>query len=206
VRLGGFVPATDGSQAEYICGQPPLLGPFVLVAARCAHSLLRIEKMFSSLFWLWPTVFRSIEPDEPLDLSSYQNASAIDSLVSQLQAELVPPPLAVSYPMKTFHPPPQAGKDFSLNPAAVLGSRQTSSCTGGADNYCFAANPGSYCPNCGTCCTQASGGWCCASTGAFCCATAVDGTSGGCCVTGAICDSNGCSLPVYVASLARRWT
>jgi hypothetical protein len=154
--------------------------------------------MFSSLLWLFATVFRSIDPDEPLPLSGSNNTTS-DSLVVQLQVELVSPLLALAYPMKTFHAPPQAGKDFSLNPAAVLGSRQT--CTGSSDNYCFASNPSSYCPNCGTCCTQASGGWCCASTGAFCCATAVDGTSGGCCVTGAVCDSNGCSLPVYVIPL-----
>jgi hypothetical protein len=73
--------------------------------------------------------------------------------------------------MKMFHMPPQVGKNtpthtgesLSPNPAAALAPRQT--CT--ADNYCFANNPGSYCPDCGICSTQASGGWYCAQTGAF---------------------------------------
>jgi hypothetical protein len=125
--------------------------------------------MFSTLFLLVATVFRYTEPDEFFSLSGYEYASSIDSLIAKLQAELVPAPIA--FPMKPFHMPPHVrkntpthtGESLSPNPAAVLAPRQT--CT--ADNYCFANNPRSYCPDCGICCTQASGGWCCAQTGTF---------------------------------------
>lgn len=125
--------------------------------------------MFSPLFLLVATVVRYTEPDESFSLSSYEDASSMDSLVAKPEAELVPPPIA--FPMKMFHMPPQVGKNtpthtgesLSPNHAAALAPRQT--CT--ADNYCFANNPGSYCPDCGICCTQASGGWYCAQTGAF---------------------------------------
>lgn len=56
--------------------------------------------MFSPLFLLVATVVRYTEPDESFSLSSYEDASSMDSLVAKPEAELVPPPIA--FPMKMF--------------------------------------------------------------------------------------------------------
>lgn len=167
--------------------------------SRCTRLLSDIVKMFSSLVWLVAMLFPVIRSHESLSLSGYENATAVEALVAKLQSELVPQ--AISYPMQTFHMPPHArkktlahtGETVSSNPAAVLGRQ---SCTGGANNYCFANNPNSWCGDCGICCTAPSGGWCCASSGEFCCAS---GNS--CCHDGETCRSDGyCVFPVCVIS------
>lgn len=179
-----------------------LSGSFLGRKPRSARCLLHIVRMLSSLFWFFASIFPFLEPEFSFPISVYENSTAVEALVAQLRVELVPPPLPS--PPKAFYTPPQAGKDVSLNPAAVLGSRQT--CTGGENNYCFGTTSWS-CPSCGLCCTQASDFWCCPTTGAFCCNSApgpTAGTTGGCCYNGDICGDNGCQEPTYVFLLLLR--
>jgi hypothetical protein len=148
--------------------------------------------MFSSLFWLVSTAFRSIGPDASLSRPDCENSTSVEALVAELRAELVPPPTA--FPTKVYRTPPQAGMGISQ---AVLGARDT--CSGNTNNYCFADST-SFCPSCGLCCTQAAGGWCCASTGVICCPAATTNGGSGCCYNWQLCESSGCVDPSYVIS------
>ena len=142
-----------------------------------------------------PCIGQSTErPPRPAHSIDIHNGTALQEYTASLRRLLVQSGGGRSMPGMSRNS--LAGRLRNPFEGVGLGSRQTCTCSTCTDNknYCFPADTGSYCSNCGVCCV-ADKSYCCNFQTAVCC----PGDTDGCCEEWQTCDTGvGCKDPTCV--------